>query len=76
MEIELTWQDEAKVRKQVLWGVAVNKICNPTVDTLIHEAKKAAQQSVQLTALRRGWRARLGNWLVSLGNRIAQSGGN
>lgn len=36
----------------------------------------AAQQSVQLAALRRGWRARLSNWLVSLGERIAQSGGN
>lgn len=42
----------------------------------IPEDVKSAQQSVQLTALRRDWRGRLGNWLVSLGNRIAQSGGN
>ena len=37
--------------------------------------KSAAEQSVHLTAFGAGWRARLGNWLVSLGNRIAQSGG-
>ena len=42
----------------------------------IPEDVKPAQHGVQLTALRRDWRGRLGNWLVSLGNRIAQSGGN
>lgn len=37
---------------------------------------RSAKQSVQLTALRRGWRGHLGNWLVSLGCRIAGRGGN
>jgi hypothetical protein len=42
----------------------------------LSEAKrKAAEQSVHLTAFGAGWRGRLGKWLVSLGNRIAQSGG-
>lgn len=34
-----------------------------------------AQHRVHLTAFGAGWRRRFGNWLVSLGNRIAQSGG-
>lgn len=38
--------------------------------------QKSAHQNVQLTAFGAGWRGRIGNWLVSLGNRIAQSGGN
>jgi len=42
----------------------------------IPEDVQSVQQGVQLTALRRDWRSRFGNWLASLGNRIAQSGGN
>ena len=34
-----------------------------------------AEQSMHQTAFGAGWRGRLGEWLVSLGNRIAQSGG-
>ena len=37
--------------------------------------RKSAQQSVHLTAFGVGMRARFGNWLASLGERIAQSGG-
>lgn len=48
-------------------------ITNPDEWVLV---KKSTQQSVQLNALRRGWRGRFANWLVSLGNYIAQSGGN
>lgn len=54
-------------------------VCRRDKDALryqLSEAKrKAAEQSVHLTAFGAGWRGRLGNWLVSLGNRIAQSGG-
>jgi len=48
-------------------------ITNPDEWVLV---QKSAQHDVQLTALRRGWRGRFANWLVSLGNRVAQSGGN
>lgn len=41
-----------------------------------HEICNAAQQGVQLTALRRGWRARLANYLVFMGMRLAGFGGN
>lgn len=40
-----------------------------------YELSKAAEQSAHLTAFGDNWRGRLGEWLVSLGNRIAQSGG-
>lgn len=54
-------------------------VCKRDKDALryqLSEAKrKAAEQSVHLTAFGAGWRGRLGKWLVSLGNRIAQSGG-
>ena len=48
-------------------------ITNPDEWVLV---QKSSQQSVQLTALRRGWRARLGNYLLRLGKSLAQSGGN
>lgn len=35
----------------------------------------AAQHRMHLTAFGAGGRARLGNWLVALGNRISQNGG-
>lgn len=54
-------------------------VCKRDKDALryqLSEAKqKAAEHSVHLTAFGAGWRGRLGKWLVSLGNRIAQSGG-
>lgn len=54
-------------------------ICKRDKDALryqLSEAKrKAAEQSMHFTAFGAGWRGRLGKWLVSLGNRIAQSGG-
>jgi hypothetical protein len=62
----------------VLWGVAVNGCCNPTFETFIAElskASRAAEQSVQPTASGVGMRARLGHWLVSLGQSLIQNGG-
>ena len=54
-------------------------VCKRDKDALryqLEEAKrKAAEHSVHLTAFGAGWRGHLGKWLVSLGNRIAQSGG-
>lgn len=54
-------------------------VCKRDKDALryqLSEAKrKAAEQSMHLTAFGAGWRGRLGKWLVSLGNHIAQSGG-
>jgi len=38
----------------------------------IAKIREADQKS--LITRRRGWRARFGNWLVSLGNHIVQSG--
>ena len=46
--------------------------------TLIEQSpeENAAEQSVQLTAFGVGWRARLGNYLIRLGCRLAKVGGN
>ena len=68
-------EDQRKIAKLE----TVLDVCRRDKDALryqLSEAKrKAAEQSVHLTAFGAGLRGRLGNWLVSLGNRIAQSGG-
>ncbi len=66
----------------VLWGVAVDNVHNPSLSVLLEKLEGmsqrledvAAQQSVQRTASGEGWRGRFGNWLIYVGERVAQSG--
>jgi len=54
------------------WSTIQEVVDCPHCDPL---HRGASQQSVQPTAFGVGWRARLGNWLIRLGESLIQNGG-
>ena len=73
MQVYREWNPAAIMPDAILWGVAIDGIHNPSLSVLLEKLESMAQsiQHGQQTT-HNNWRARLGNWLVSLGKRIAR----
>lgn len=75
MQVYREWNPSAIMPDTILWGVAIDGVHNPSLSVLLEKLESMSQSiqhgTRQITS-GKDWRMRFGNWLISLGERIAQ----